>query len=173
MKPINHLKRPHLQHGVSDLGPRERLQHGAFRIERTGKFGVRIRNIDSSALDGLFYRGLLSQDEHVAASRLMVDCLMARMMGPPGLNLDASTRTQWSDIPDGVARAIGRINAAMTYMMKSCGRASENAVILLVTREQIPSDIKALGRALSALAEFYYQPRRGARWRHHQFDISR
>jgi hypothetical protein len=154
--------------GVSDLGPRERQQHGAYRLERTGKFGVRIRNVDSSALDGLYYRGVLSQDEHTAGSRLVADCLMARMMGPPGLNLDASTRTQWSDIPDGVAKAIGRINEAMDYMIRSCGRASENVVLLLVTRETVPQDIPALKRALAALAEHYYRPRR-----RYRFDLFR
>lgn len=153
---------------TSDLGPKERLQHGAYRLERTGRFGVRIRNVDTSALDGLFYRGLISQDEHTAGSRLITDCLMARMMGPPGLNLDASTRTQWSDIPDGVAKAIGRINQAMDHVVHTCGREAENIVVLLLTREKIPRDLNHLKMALTALAEHYYRPK--VRYR---FDISR
>lgn len=143
----------------ADLGPNERLQHGAYRLERT-RTGVRLRNIDGSALDGLFYRDIISQDEHTAGSRLMTDCLLARMMGPPGFNSEATTRSQYSNIPDTVAKAIDRINEAMSHVTHKCGRGAEEAIIPLLTRDLVPEDLTVLRRALSALAEFYYRPKR-------------
>ena len=145
---------------VSDFGPGERLQHGKHRLERAGRFGVRLRNIDCSAIDGLYYRDIISQDEHTAGSRLMVDCLLARMMGPPGFNSEATTRTQYSNIPDAVAKAIDRINEAMGQVIHSCGRAAEDMVVGLLTKDLIPTDLTLLRGALSSLAEFYYRPKR-------------
>jgi hypothetical protein len=146
-----------------DLGPKERLQHGAHRLERT-RSGVRLRNVDGSALDALYYRDIITQDEHTAGSRLMVDCLLARMMGPPGFNSEATTRSQYSNIPDTVAKAIDRINEAMAHVAKQCGRQAEVMVIPLLTRDALPRDLPALRRALSALAEHYYRPKKRYRF---------
>ena len=145
---------------AADFGPKERLRHGQHRVERSGRFGVRLRNIDGSALDALYYRDIISQDEYTAGSRLMMDCLLARMMGPPGFNPEATTRTQYSNIPDAVAGAIDRINDAMAHITHHCGREAEGAVIPLLTRDASPKNTELLRRALSALAEFYYRPRR-------------
>ena len=143
-----------------DMGPKERLQHGQHRVERAGRYGVRLRNVDCSALDALFYRDLISQDEHTAGSKLMMDCLLARMMGPPGFNSEATTRTQYSDIPDAVAGAIDRINEAMSEVRRRCGAASEGVVIELLIRDTVPVDVRLLQAALSSLAEHYYRPKR-------------
>lgn len=147
----------------ADLGPAERLQHGRHRIERT-RTGVRLRNIDGSALDALFYRDLISQDEHTAGSRLMTDCLLARMMGPPGFNSEATTRSQYSNIPEAVAGAIDRINQAMTHVVHRCGRGAEEAVVPLLTKDIIPPDLGVLRRALNSLAEYYYRPKKRYRF---------
>ena len=138
----------------------ERASHGKFRIEKTGNFRLRVRNIDTSPLDSLFYRGVIGQDEHTAGGRFAQDCLMARMLAPPALNLESTTKTRWSDIPDRVGNAIGRINRAMLYVTHKCGRSSEQLIIDLIVREKIPKDIKALRSALDALSAFYYQPKR-------------
>jgi len=143
----------------ADLGPSERLQHGAHRLEKT-RTGVRLRNIDGSALDALFYRDIIGQDEHIAGSRLMVDCLLARMMGPPGFNSESTTRSQYSNIPDAVARAIDRITEAMAHVSHKCGREAETIIVALLTRDAVPSDIQALRSGLLALAEHYYRQRR-------------
>lgn len=151
---------------AADFGPKERAQHATFRVEKTGSFGVRVRNIDSSLIDGMFYRGLIDADEHGAGSRFAKDCLLARMLGAPAMNFESTTRTQWSNIPNGVADAIDRINNAMNYVTRSCGAAAEPVVTGAIVWNQMPvSDgLPLLRRALSALCEFYYQPKKRYRF---------
>lgn len=147
---------------AADFGPKERAQHSTFRVEKTGNFGVRVRNIDSSLLDGLFYRGIIENDEHGAGSRFAKDCLLARMLGAPAMNFDSSTKTQWSNVPNGVADAIDRINRAMEYVTRSCGRTAEPIVTSVIVQNRMPDEegLTVLRHALSALCEFYYQPKR-------------
>lgn len=144
---------------ASDFGPKERANHGTFRVERVRGFKLRVRNIDSTALDSLFYRKMITGDQHVAGGKLAQDCLMARMLSPPSLNMQSNTKTQWSDIPNKVAVAIGRINEAMSFIKGECGAWAEDVVLDLIVRDRPPRDLQVLKLALSSLAKYYYKPK--------------
>jgi len=141
----------------SDFGSPELRQHFTTVVESTGPVvgRHRLRVVDGCELDRLFYRELISADQHSAGLRLGGDFIRA---GCKASSLEPSDTSKGGVSGGRFLFAVQRIAKAMSFIKREIDYSHAKLAMAVAANErQIASrkEIAKLGRALDVLCSHY------------------
>jgi hypothetical protein len=142
-----------------DTGTKERASHGTLRPELTGKaYEFHVRVIDSSNIDRLLLRDLITPDEYDTLSRLHIDIVRASLHGYQASDFEPRVSGgQGQSVSEKTALARVKVNNIVRHLTEECDVYIANLVYNTALGDIEPrkSQIVKLKKGIESLYDFY------------------
>lgn len=144
----------------SDTPTPEHLEKGEFREEFVSASGSekRFRRLDSSEIDRLYLRGVLTQDQHATLQSFTEDLMEAGLVFCPKAGLiQSGTSGHAQFIADNAFRRVKRVERQMQLLAREMTFGARMIVMAALTEDRrvSPRNTPLMNVAADLLAEVY------------------